>query len=279
MQTRALRTLTRIASVGSFATSAAQLNMTLSAVSMQMKALEAELGASLFDRNFRPPRLTPEGRAVAAQAAKVLAEEDALLDICAPADRLTGLYRLGFVLTASVRLLPGFLRQAADALPAARFEFETGLSETLEARVLAGELDAAVVTAGGSVAGLLHHEVRREALALAAHRKLIRDDPVETLAMNPFIQFQPDTGIGTQIAQLMPITGPRIVLDSVETIMECVRQGLGVTLMPKPDIERYASADTVVFDMPGVDAIRELVLTTRSADPLSGKAHLLTRLL
>ena len=43
MQTRTLRTLTRIAQLGSFAAAAEQLNMTLSAVSSQMKALEAEL--------------------------------------------------------------------------------------------------------------------------------------------------------------------------------------------------------------------------------------------
>ncbi len=278
MQTRALRTLTRIASVGSFADSAEQLNMTLSAVSMQMKALEGELGVALFDRAFRPPRLTPAGRAVAAQAERVLTEEEALLDLCTPADRLAGMYRLGFVVTASVRLLPGFLARAGEALPGAQFAFETGLSETLEARVLAGGLDAAVVTAGGAVAGLTHHSVRREPLVFAAQQPLIRDDPEETLRAHPFLQFRPSTGVGKRIAGLVPETGPRIVLDSVETIMEAVRQGLGVTLLARPDIERYADDETVVFDMPGIEGVRDLVLSTRTDDPLTEKAHLLTRL-
>ncbi len=278
MQTRALRTLTRIATIGSFAESAAQLNMTLSAVSMQMKALEEELGVALFDRTFRPPRLTPAGRAVAAQAGRILGEEEALLDLCAPTDRLAGVYRLGFVMTAGVRLLPGFLRRAGDALPEARFAFETGLSETLEARVLAGGLDAAVVTAGGAVDGLAHHAVRREPLAFAAHRSLMREGPGETLAAHPFLQFRPSTGIGKRIAGLVPQTGPRIVLDSVETIMECVRQQIGVTLLAQSDIERYADAKTAIFNVPGIEAVRELVLTTRTGDPLTAKAHLLTRL-
>ena len=50
MQTRHLKTLVQIARVGSFATAASQLNMTLSTLSMQMKTLEEELNASLFDR-------------------------------------------------------------------------------------------------------------------------------------------------------------------------------------------------------------------------------------
>jgi len=251
-------------------------------VSMQVKALETELGILLFDRAFRPPRATPAGRAVTEQAVRILAAEDALLDLCVPGDRLAGRYRLGFVATASVRLLPGFVRRAREALPKARFVFETGLSAALEARVLSGALDAAVVTAGEDPsAGLAHHEVRHEPLAFAADAALMRGDPRATLAASPFLQFRPNTGIGTRVAAQLDgmETGPRLVLDSIETIMECVRERLGATFLPQPDIERYRGADTVIFDMPGVAVSRRLVLATRAGDALTGKAHLLTDLM
>lgn len=286
MQTRALRTLVSIARAGSFAGAAAELNMTLSAVSMQVKALETELGTPLFDRAFRPPRATPAGRAVTEQAVRILAAEEALLDLCVPGDRLAGRYRLGFVATASVRLLPGFVRRAREALPEARFVFETGLSAALETRVLSGALDAAVVTAGeaegkGHVTGLAHHDIRFEPLAFAADAALMRDDPRETLAAAPFLQFRPNTGIGTRVAAQLDTmeTGPRLVLDSIETIMECVRERLGATFLPRPDIERYRGADTVIFDVPGVVVSRRLVLATRAGDALTAKAPLLTDLM
>ena len=62
MQTLPLKTLLKIKQVQSFAMTAEHLNMTLSAVSMQMKTLEQQLGVSLFDRQFRPPQTDSNGR-------------------------------------------------------------------------------------------------------------------------------------------------------------------------------------------------------------------------
>ena len=75
MQTHLLKTLLKISQVQSFALAAEHLNMTLSAVSMQMKSLEEQLDASLFDRKFRPPKLTPLGLAVAEKAQAVVDED------------------------------------------------------------------------------------------------------------------------------------------------------------------------------------------------------------
>ena len=256
--------------------------MTLSAVSMQMKALESELGTALFDRSFRPPRLTPAGRGILVHARTLLAAEEALFDLCAPHDRLSGRYMLGFVVTASVRLLPGFVGRARAVLPDVTFVFETGLSETLEARVLSGALDAAVVTAGAAPdPGLARHVVRHEPFAFAVHKALLRSDPRETVAQAPFLQFRPGTGIGRQVGSVIdPLkTGPRLVLDSVETIMECVRARLGATFLPRPDIEWYRGSDTALFDLPETTVSRRLALVTRRGDPLTAKAHLLTDLM
>ena len=51
MSIRHLRTLLAIAERGSFAAAARDIHLTESAVSMQMKALEEELGLALFDRS------------------------------------------------------------------------------------------------------------------------------------------------------------------------------------------------------------------------------------
>src|SRR6056297_560369 len=140
MQTRALRTLVKIAAAGSFVHSAEQLGITLSALSMQMKALEAELGVALFDRTHRPPRLTPVGASVVAEARVLLAREDKLVELCRPSEGLVGHFKLGFVTTAAVRLLPDFLKTAHRAAPLASFAVETGLSAVLQEKVLNGQI-------------------------------------------------------------------------------------------------------------------------------------------
>ncbi len=259
MQTRALRTLLEIDRAGSFAGAAEAQNMTLSAVSMQMKALETELGAMLFDRAFRPPKLTPIGRAVTQEATRMIQAEAAMITACRPSDRLTGRFRVGFVPTASVRLLPSFLRNARHEAPDARFEIETGLSETLQDRVLSGHLDGAVLTASdASPPGLAYHILRKEPLVYAAPRDHAGQSPEALFRTLPFLHFLPQSGIGKLIAA--HVAGPKrqagtsIFLDSVEAIMECVDEGIGFTLLPAPDIARHVGrrGEVVTTEAPGL---------------------------
>lgn len=276
MQTRALRTLARIASVGSFATAAAQLNMTLSAVSMQMKTLEKELDASLFDRRFRPPKLTPVGRRIAQQAAELLAVEERIVDLCRNDTALVGRYRIGFVSTASVRLLPDFLANAAKRAPDALFEVEVALSESLEEKVLNGQLDAAVVTATESSARQLRTAtLRAERFVFAAPRAYGATAADLLGGPFPFLEFAPDSGIGKLISAYMAAhrgkgredDQPTMMLDSVEAIVECVNRGLGYTILPEPDVRRYGDAEAVAVIEPDIGLSRRLALAALPTSP------------
>lgn len=293
---RALRTLLAIASAGSFAGAAAQRNMTLSAVSMQMKSLEDALGVAVFDRAHRPPKLTPLGRRIVTQAREVVAAERRLAEICSAPGPLNGHFRIGFVLTSSVRLLPHFLARAPERFPNATFEVATGLSDALTERVMAGDLDGAVVTRGDAApASLTVTVLTTEALVycVPAHA---RETPIaECMATLPFIHFMPKAGIGRLIARHLEearIT-PRqtIVLDAVEGVAECVRTGVGFAILPEPDVVRYAGTD--IHFRPITDAFpdpregsharsegprtthRQLVLLTREESPLDAAADIL----
>lgn len=284
MQTRSLRTLVRLSEVGGFAKAADQLGMTLSALSMQIKALEAELGVQLFDRSARPPRLTPIGRAIVAQARPMLAAEDRLKDICQPSTALVGRFRLGFVTSAAVRLLPGLLERAQRDEPRAQFEFETGLSRTLQDKVVHGALDAAVVTdADGLPSALSARTLRNEPLAYTAHASLLDNGLPGLLARHSFFHFMPDTGIGKLIAVEIakhdrPAQSQTIVLDNLETIMECVAKGLGFALLPEADIARYRAPDVETLCAPGLPN-RALILVATSRGTVAGRLEPLAQLL
>ena len=289
MQTRSLQTLTRIAKVRSFAQAAGQLNMTLPAVSMQMKSLEQELGVSLFNRAFRPPKLTPLGHTIAGHAAMLLSAEDELLNVCSSSIPLLGHFSIGFVTTTSVRLLPGFLKNAAIQTPQAHFDFETGLSETLAEKVIQGQLDAAIITASGLPNPDLNYTILFEDPFVFAAHKSSGHEQLPTLIKNtPFLHFMPNTGIGKLIASHMNKITPKqssgqrpasIVLDSVEAIMECVKQKIGFTLLPRPDIERYADNDVVMFDNTDIKLNRQLVLVTTQSGHMQAQIPALKNLL
>lgn len=283
LQTRALRTLVKIAKVGSFVHSADQLGITLSALSMQMKALEAELGVSLFDRSVRPPRLTPIGASVVQEAMPLLQREDRLMELCRPSDTLVGHYKLGFVTTAAVRMLPEFLKTAQATAPLATFEVETGLSAVLQEKVLNGQIDAAVVTdADGLPPQLSSNLLHREPFVFAAHKALMAGGLAGLMASRTFFHFMPDTGIGKLIARTMadqarPSDARSIVLDDLEAIMECVVAGLGFTLLPVPDVERYLTPQ--VQTMPAPEGLeRKLVLAVLKGGTLAPRQEALRAL-
>lgn len=280
MQTRALHTLVQLSKTGSFTKTAEELNMTLSALSMQMKALEAELGADLFDRSVRPPKLTPVARSVIVEAAALLRREDKIVDLCRPREEIVGRFRVGFVTTAAVRLLPGFVKTAQDAAPRAEFEFGTGLSKVLQDKVLHGQLDAAVVTdADGLPEAVASVELREEPFVFAASARLMSGGLAGLIAQHRFFHFMPDTGIGKLIAQEMenfarPEDGKTVVLDSLEAIMECVGEGLGFTLLPVPDVERLLSRDVQMIEAPTTRK-RRLVLIAPMDGALAKRMALL----
>lgn len=267
MQTRSLKSLVKISHVQSFSDAAEQLGMTLPALSMQMKSLEEALGAELFDRSVRPPRLTPVARAIVEEAVPLLRHEDNLIEICRQGGGLAGKFRLGFVTTAAVRLLPGFLQTASRELPQASFEFETGLSASLQQKVVSGLLDAAIITDADGLPSQLASEVlRQEPFVFAARKDLLDQGLPSLLSEGVFFHFMPDTGIGKLIARVMvsherPAQSKTVVLDNLEAIMECVSAGLGFTLLPVPDVERYRAPDLVVLDAKATMQ-RKLVLVT-----------------
>ena len=275
MNLQALQTFLKISRSKSFARVAEELGQPISTISMQIKGLEEMLGAQLFDRSFRPPKLTPIGRAAVVHAERIVNSGDALLKLGNQVDVLSGTYRIGLIATASVRLLPRFLKNASTKAPNAEFLFETALSQPLESKVSNGLLDAAVVTASAEVPeGLVYHEIQREQLvyALPSGFSCVNKEDLQ------FLQFNPDSGIGKLIARYvkqMPRKASMIVLDSVEAIMECVKQGIGFTILSEPDVRRYADRSIVVEPVDPEISSRITSLVVRSSMEAETRKRLL----
>jgi len=268
MQTRSLETLVKVSQVQSFSEAAELQGMTLSALSMQMKALETELAVELFDRSSRPPRLTPMGLKIAKQAQNVIEQTQALKNLALPSDSLTGHFNLGFIQSAGVRILPEFIHRANGEAPKASFQFMSGLSEYLTELVASSRLDAAVVTQTTGLSADLHYDIiESEELVLLvplAHSATAIDALPDVLT---FIHFMPSTGIGKLIAKRLKALNREpakvLVLDNIEAAVECVKLGLGYTILPLPDVKRYRNEDVFIHP-PGPSRIdRNLSLVTR----------------
>ncbi len=261
------KTLIAIAELESFSDAAKHRNMTLSSLSMQMKTLERDLGVQIFDRSVRPPSLTPLGRDIAERSRRIVAEQDGLLALTRTDAVLQGEYRIGFIATASVRLLPGFLSQAAKNASETQFRVETGLSDALQNKVAKRQLEAAVVTrSDADLPNLTYTNIRIEELVYALPAGLNGQTLDACFKQKPFILFTPNSGIGRLVSndlvrrRYRPTT--TMILDSVEAIMECVNMGIGFTALPQPDVERYKRKTVGIIPAKGRKLEREIALVT-----------------
>ncbi|KIC12037.1 hypothetical protein RA19_05350 [Leisingera sp. ANG-M1] len=269
-----LETLLAVRRFGSFSTAAQSRNMTLSALSMQMKTLEEDLRVSLFDRSFRPPKLTPIGEKIAADARLVVEAEARLRSHCSQDSGLNGQFHIGFVTSTAAHSLSSFLRNAGKLAPLARFSFETGLSEVLCEAVRAGRLDAAIATEiPEATAGLVCEPLYSEEMVLVAPPGQDASSHETLAAALPFFHFMPNSGIGRLIAQfcgsLEVAPGQSIYLDNIEAIINCVSEGLGYSLLPKHEVRRYGEGRVQAASCLPQPFFRTISLVTRS-DPLSG---------
>ena len=107
MELYQLRTFAMVAEVGNLTRAAERLHTSQPAVSAHIKALEAELGLSLFERTPKGMQLTPAGAALKAKAAAALSAADAVrFEAKRLKDELTGTLRLG------LHIDPQYLRVA-----------------------------------------------------------------------------------------------------------------------------------------------------------------------
>ncbi|UYV38074.1 LysR family transcriptional regulator [Rhodobacteraceae bacterium D3-12] len=265
MNLRQLRTITAFLETQSFAAAGGTVGLSPSAVSIQMKELEAHLGAQLFDRSSRPPTLTAEGIAVANAARKALAEIEKIR-IAASGEELPAQISIGFVPTNLQEILPRFLTDFRNAFPSIQLLIKSGLSGELANKVLAREIDFALVTSPR----IAHEELEVTSIAeeptyVIGPKSLanIETDRERLLAL-PYIAFNKRAWLGQRVAARLQSRGINVheemELDALDAMERLVAYGHGVSIVPQrllaPPLEQNLS--TIPFCTPSL--VRQLVL-------------------
>jgi DNA-binding transcriptional LysR family regulator len=264
---KALQSLVAIQETGSFLKAAQHLGVNQSIISMQIKALEAELGVLLFDRSVRPPAMTEAAIAMMRPAREIVVLASTIRDIVKSPEALTGQLTLGVIPTATLSLLPNALAVLAKRYPAVKVFVKSGLSEPLIEQVRAGRLDAALITEPAQTPEDFRSDlIVRERLAIVSAVGL----PAPSLAdlgSSTFIRFNRHVGVGRIIDQYLSKRGlaPESVmeLDSIEAILAMVERGLGISIVPEKAVAGHRSR-LIIQPIDEPDAARHVSLIFRA---------------
>ncbi|WP_210203538.1 LysR family transcriptional regulator [Breoghania corrubedonensis] len=276
---RQLETLLAVERYGGFAAAAQAVNLTASAVSQQISALERELGADLFDRSRRPPALTAKGAEVV-RSARMILQIYTETKASGPGGPVRGTLALGTLRTGADSLLPRTLARMRELYPDLSVRLRIGMAEELMSEVASGQLDAALVADHVAVPSSLRWtEVVREPLVVLTPPGTT-DLCLEDLVRNtPYIRYRTQVPlarqIDTEMARLNVAPKQLVSVNTMTAVIGCVHAGLGFAVIPYLTLQDRITASLNWFPFGAPPISRRLGVVQR---PSSGRTEVLTSL-
>ncbi len=148
----ALRAFVAVADAGGVTKASGYLNLTQSAVSMQLKRLEDMLGVGLFDRSTRRLILTGTGEQMLGYARRMLELNDEVLTRLTASD-YEGQLTLGVPHDIVYPAIPQVLHRLAVDFPRVKVQLVSSYTERLKRMFARGEVDAILTTEADCDAG------------------------------------------------------------------------------------------------------------------------------
>jgi DNA-binding transcriptional LysR family regulator len=244
MELRRLRYFVTVAEELHFGRAAEKLHMSQPPLSIQIRALEDELGVTLLKRTQRHVSLTHAGHAFLQEARKILAQvEQAVLTTRRAGRGEIGELAVGFISVADYNLLPGVLREFRRRFPLVNLTLKESTTDVQVQDLIAGRIDVGFVLPPIGAPGIESIAVLREPLIVALpqrHPLAARRGKValSRLAGAPFILFprRMAPGLYDAVVSFCRAAGfsPRVEQEAVQmqTIVSLVSAELGVALIP-----------------------------------------------
>lgn len=268
IELRQLRYFVRIADIGSLSRAAAIIHVAQSALSQQMAALEAELGAALLHRTARGVTLTDAGRRVYRQAQAILQQaQDLKASAPLQAHEPSGIVSLGIPLSVAATLALPIFEAVSAAYPKVRLHIYEIASATILEWVTSGRLHMGFVFEGHDFAGLQRIDLFDERLYLVvppgaplARRKTVR---LAEVAAKHLVLPSPGLGVRPRLERAcasagLALSAPAAELNSMTLMKQVTEGGLG------PAVFGWASIATEVAAgrLTAVEIVRPTVQRT-----------------
>jgi LysR family hydrogen peroxide-inducible transcriptional activator len=281
MNLRDLKYIIAVAETRHFGHAAERCFVSQPTLSGQIKKLEEELGVAIFERTNRSVEITPVGESIVAHARQMMEQADAIAQLArAHQDPLSGPLRIGAIPTLSPYLMPLILLPLKKDHPQMKLILSEELTDVLLERLRNHEIDAALLATPVEEPDLETLPLFDEPFWIAFPRKhsfytkdriTLRDLNNENLlllaeghclakqAMDVcHIKERQDQG---EMADLRAA--------SLETLIQLVGAGFGVTLVPALAMRgSWTTGSGVVAQQLAIgDASRRVVLVFRHSFP------------
>ena len=274
-----LRYFWAVAHDGNLTRTADRLNLSQSAVSVQIKQLEARLGHALFERRGRQLVLTEAGRIALDHADTIFATGRELVGTLHEKGRSRQAIRIGALATLSRNFQMEFLRPVLDR-PDVEIILRSGTSGDLLRALEALSLDIVLINqppARDAVTPFVSHRLSEQPVSLVGTRDLLGQGGSlpDLLAAQPVILPTAETGIRIGFDAWVERQGlrPQIAaeVDDMAMMRLLARAGVGLAVLPPIVVQDELTSGHLIEAgrLPGVgEAFYAVTIRRRFPNPV-----------
>ncbi|HZL04567.1 MAG TPA: selenium metabolism-associated LysR family transcriptional regulator [Coriobacteriia bacterium] len=257
MNVQQLRTFIEVAEHRSFSEAARMLGISQPAVTMQIQALETDVGAMLLDRRYRKVELTEAGRVLIPFARRVLGDMDeARAAIDGLSQTVTGRLAVAASTTPGQYVLPHALGAFLKEYPEVGVSLRVYDTAEVVEHVASGEAHLGMTGAEVAGARVVYEQMGTDRLELLCSP----DNPIakrEQIALGdlvdePFIVREAGSGTRMVVEEVMRRAGVdpaelRVVLElgTNEAVLSAVEGGMGIGVVSAHVSDKALTLGTV----------------------------------
>ncbi|SFN40711.1 LysR substrate-binding domain-containing protein [Variovorax sp. OV329] len=276
MELRQLRYFIGAAEAGSLLKASARLHVAQPALSQQVAALEAEVGAKLFDRSSRGVTLTDAGKVFLVHAQVVLADLERARDAVREVHSVPrGEVAVGLPTTVGLTATLPVLGACRAQLPEVRLKVVEAYSGFLREWLLSGRLDVAVLFGDAPEPGLYKEVLLDEWLVFVTGPegpRLPKTLALQALAQWPLVLPGKEHGLRRIIDEACAPHGVELnvvaEIESLRSVKLAAQHGLGATILPMAAVAEEVAAGqlrSARLDSPAMT--RRVVCATSTSRP------------
>ncbi len=241
MHVDSLKVFCDLVETASFSKAAAAHGITQSAVSQQVRALEARFGCTLLERSRSGVSATPEGDAFYATCREMLGAWTAFESrVGELKHEVSGELRIASIFSIGLHELPARLQVFREKFPQVNVHVDYRRSVQVYEMVESGEAHIGLVAFPAKRPGILFEVFDEDTMVFICHprhplagKKRI---PLAAVAGEPFIAFEPDTPTRKMTDRYLRKAGVKITpvneFDNIETVKRAVEIGSGTSIVP-----------------------------------------------
>ncbi len=255
MQVESLKTFCDLVETQSFTRAATINDVSQSAVSQTVAAMEKQFRSLLIERSRKNFRLTAEGQVVYDHCKRILQTCEAIhCKIQELKHIVSGSIRIATVYSIGLHKIPPYLKIFLKTFPTVNVQVEYRRPNKVYEDVLANTVDLGLVNFPTAHARLDQVTMPEEPLVLVCHpnHPLAKHKSIQLKALNGqrFVSFQPDIPTRQALDKIFRQEGVNVEhvteLDNIETLKQVVELNTGVAILPAGTVALESGKQTLV---------------------------------